>query len=56
MYNTTPTLKVKRDGPRGWHWIDAAKYDPAIHTLVDAHEAPPITQPPAAKRRRKPKE
>lgn len=28
-------VKVKRDGPRGWHWIAAANYDPAIHELVD---------------------
>lgn len=27
-------VKVKRDGPRGWHWIAAAHYDPARHELV----------------------
>ena len=34
-------LKVKRDGPRGWHWIDKAKFDPAVHELFDAPEAEP---------------
>ncbi|MBZ4209515.1 MAG: hypothetical protein LAD29_00165 [Rhodoferax sp.] len=33
-------IKVKRDGPRGWHLIDADKFDPAVHELFDA-------QPPA---------
>lgn len=56
MDNTTPTVKVKREGGRGWHWIDASKYDPARHTLVDAPEAPAPIQPPAVKRGRKPKE
>lgn len=29
------TVKVKRDGPRGWHNIAAASYDPAKHELFD---------------------
>lgn len=37
---TNPTaLKVKRDGPRGWHWIAAENYDPAVHEIVEG-EAP----------------
>lgn len=28
-------MKVKRDGPRGWHWIAAEHYDPHRHELVD---------------------
>ncbi len=24
-------VKVKRDGPRGWHWIARAKFDPELH-------------------------
>lgn len=36
----THGVKVKRDGPRGWHWIDRSKYDPAVHELVDAEQAP----------------
>ena len=24
-------IMVKRSGPRGWHWIDRAKFDPAVH-------------------------
>lgn len=39
-------IKVKRDGPRGWHWIAAANYDPAIHELVDQPAADLV--PPAA--------
>lgn len=46
-------IKVKRDGPRGWHWIAAAHYDPSKHELVDAApqeepqqaEAPPKRGP-----------
>jgi len=29
-------VKVKRDGPRGWRWIDAHRFDPAVHELFDA--------------------
>jgi hypothetical protein len=29
-------IKVKRDGPRGWHWIAAEHFDPARHELADA--------------------
>lgn len=29
-------IKVKRDGPRGYHWIAAENYDPAKHELFDA--------------------
>lgn len=35
-------IKVKRDGPRGWHWIARESYDPAIHELVDADERDPL--------------
>lgn len=33
----TNLVKVKRDGPRGWHLIDRAKYeaDPGKYELVD---------------------
>lgn len=27
-------VRVKRDGPRGWHWV--ATFDPAQHELFDA--------------------
>ena len=53
-------VKVKRDGPRGWHWIAAASYDPARHELVDdaappqvAQVAPPMPQTPRKPRRAK---
>ncbi|MEY2653630.1 MAG: hypothetical protein RLZZ524_658 [Pseudomonadota bacterium] len=50
-------VKVKRDGPRGWHWIAAAHYDPKRHELVadepvaQGHDAQPATAP---KRRGRP--
>lgn len=28
-------IKVVRDGPRGWHLIDPASFDPAKHQLFD---------------------
>lgn len=27
-------VRVRRDGPRGWHWIDRARFDPDIHEIV----------------------
>lgn len=41
-------VKVKRDGPRGWHWIAAEHYDPAVHVLADAPE--PSKVKPIAKK------
>lgn len=35
-------VKVKRDGPRGWHWIAKASFDPAKHELVDAAQRDPL--------------
>ena len=37
-------VKVRRDGPRGWHWIDASRYDPAVHVLADAAQDQPAPQ------------
>lgn len=34
IHPTNPdAVRVKRDGPRGWHWV--ARFDAAIHTLFD---------------------
>jgi hypothetical protein len=46
----TERVRVKRDGPRGWHWIAAAHYDPARHELYteDAPAAAAIARPDAA--------
>ncbi|HWH72856.1 MAG TPA: hypothetical protein VNV16_01145 [Methylibium sp.] len=30
------TVKVKRDGPKGYHLINAADFDPKKHELFDA--------------------
>jgi len=38
-------VKVKRDGPRGWHWIGRHRFDPAIHELYED----PGSQPPKRK-------
>jgi len=52
-------VKVKRDGPRGWHWIAASSFDPARHELVDAPPpavaAKPAQDAPVPKGRRVPK-
>lgn len=29
-------IAVKRDGPRGWHWIARENYDPAVHEIYQA--------------------
>jgi hypothetical protein len=55
-----PVVKVKRDGPKGWHWINASDFDPARHELVDPPETPEPEPPADAPKRRgrppKPKE
>lgn len=28
-------VAVKRDGPRGWHWVAAEAFDPALHQPHD---------------------
>lgn len=34
IHPTNPdAVRVKRDGPRGWHWV--AVFDPAIHEMFD---------------------
>jgi hypothetical protein len=50
-----PTVKVKRDGPRGWRIINASNFDPAVHQHWDEGEAitaalaaPPLPEPPAS--------
>lgn len=37
-----PTVRVRRDGPRGWHIINADTFNPALHQLwsEDAPAAP----------------
>lgn len=36
-------VKVKRDGPRGWHWV--ASFDPEKHELyIDPVDAKPSTR------------
>lgn len=54
--NEATRIKVRRDGPRGWHWIAAENYDPAVHVLYEAEPvAPePVTEQPEPKRRGRP--
>jgi len=40
-------VKVKRDGPRGWHWIAASSFDPARHELADAPAPAAVPPTPA---------
>ena len=35
MSETLATVRVKRDGPRGWHTINECDFDPAVHELYD---------------------
>jgi hypothetical protein len=66
IHPTNPSaVRVKRDGPRGWHWV--AEFNPAIHErYVEKAEKPapgpeaeseaPAVEPvvkPKAKRKRK---
>lgn len=47
-------IKVKRDGPRGWHWIAAANFDPALHQVVeDDPQQPPKQAETAAEPKRR---
>lgn len=40
-------IKVKREGGKGWHWIDAARFDPEVHEAVteDVAETKPKRGP-----------
>ncbi len=38
MTDLTNCVRVARDGPRGWHWIDRAKFDPETMVDLDAPE------------------
>jgi hypothetical protein len=53
VYTPPAVLRVKRDGPRGWHWISAASFDPSRHELID--EAPTAPTPDKPRRGRPPK-
>ena len=46
-------IKVKRDGPRGWHWITADSFDPSKHERVDP--APPPQDEAQPKKRGRPR-
>lgn len=36
IHPTNPdAVRVKRDGPRGWHWV--ARFDAAIHVLFEGN-------------------
>ena len=37
-----PTVKVKRDGPKGYRLINASDFNPDIHELADAPVRDPL--------------
>lgn len=39
MTPSLPTVKVKRDGPRGWRIMNREDFDPKVHELWDEDEA-----------------
>lgn len=41
-----PTIKVKRDGPKGYRLINASDFDPAKHELFDTAELTEPTEGP----------
>lgn len=48
IHPTNPdAVRVKRDGPRGWHWV--ARFDPAIHERFEDEPAPKPRRKGAAK-------
>ena len=53
---TEPTrVKVRRDGPRGWHWIALENFDATKHELVDAVEPQPNETDTEPKKRGRPR-
>ena len=48
-------IRVKRDGPRGWHWIAAANFDPQRHELMDQPATDEAQTPDKPRRGRPPK-
>ena len=36
IHPTNPNaIRVKRDGPRGWHWIDASQFQHGVHEVFE---------------------
>jgi len=46
-YMRVETVRVKRDGPRGYHTINKADFDPARHQLYDEPAAAALGAPVA---------
>ncbi|MFM9829735.1 MAG: hypothetical protein ACKVOB_13500 [Sphingomonas sp.] len=46
--NNPDAVRVKRDGPRGWHWV--AAFDPAIHQLYETTAENPAPKPTRARK------
>lgn len=40
------TIRVKRAGPRGWHLIDASRFDPAVHEVYGSAPAAAVQDEP----------
>lgn len=58
MSYVIPTLKVKRDGPKGYRIINASAFDPKVHELYEPAEggAEKVDGKPAKKSAKKPAE
>lgn len=46
-------IRVKRDGPRGWHWIAEDSFDPEKHERMDTDE--PEAKEPAKRKPGRPR-
>lgn len=43
-----PVVRVKREGGRGWRWINAAEFDPQRHELHDDAPTDEVAQDSAS--------
>lgn len=39
-----PVIRVKREGGRGWKWINATAFDPRVHELFDDRAQQPAVK------------
>lgn len=46
-----PVIRVKREGSRGWKWINATAFDPRVHDLYE-YSDPGLSDTQHAPRRR----
>jgi hypothetical protein len=44
-YYRIPTVRVRRDGGKGYRIINRGEFDPSVHELVDDGATPPAERP-----------